>query len=279
VNTLPRELELLFGRELTSGGARVDITQGKAKYLKRADAEQFRLRFKDGKAYSYAWWDTNPSKALVLFDSSRAAEAGMHRTPIEINRQGAAAIRQYQDKFADYGSFVLSMSRGIYSTKHVLGNDSTHDGIYHSAYLAGEAVMAAGTMLVVNGVIQRVRSDSGHYMPKESSMVGLLRTFQMLRVPLEPIKVDDFKGLVEVDAIDFLKQNGDWDSLFKQRSARLADYQRDYSSQPEPFPGDSVTGRTAAQVQMAIRTPITNISAPPLAADKWLNKDLAHLKR
>src|SRR5207253_8019605 len=70
VNVLPRELELMFGRELTTDGYDTDYTQGLAKFAEKPDVNKYRLWFKGGKIYQYPWWKPNwADGALVPAES------------------------------------------------------------------------------------------------------------------------------------------------------------------------------------------------------------------
>ena len=192
INVLPRELETHFGCTLSVDGNQVDVQQKRANYLKRSEITQYRLRFMNGKAYQFAWWNPKLVQEWVLANSKKTATY-MHIGQV----------------VTEYGFFTMSMSRDIYMMKHKLGDEGKSEGIYHSTYLAGEAAMCAGSMLIREGVIERVRSDSGHYKPTDANMLGLLQALRMRGVSIENILVEAFTGAKEVKAPDFIAANGD----------------------------------------------------------------------
>ncbi len=217
VNTLPRELELMFGRELTGGGAQVDFEQRRAWYMTREEASELKLRFKNGKAYQYPWWDPFNTHALVLAESSHSA----------------AAMHPGDDVTSGFGFFTMSMSRDIYMTKHEGGKSGSEYGIYHSSYLAGGTAMCAGSMLIEAGVIKKIRSDSGHYQPKDTNMLTLLQALRMFAVPIDDIKVLDYRGTTEVDTATFYANNYDWNKMADQRDNTLKDNQNSFARKPQ----------------------------------------------
>ncbi len=227
INTLPRELELMFGRELSTDGVKVDVlgsTGSKALYMKRSELPLFRLKFKSGKAYQFKWW-TRPAGGLTLANSSRAYSPGV----------GAGAAGQ------NYGYFVMSMGREIYMMRHgpIPGTDYR---IFHSTYLAGDATMAAGSMLIENGVVKRIRPDSGHYKPTGSNMLALLQTLRMVGVPLDRIVMETFVGVEVGFATEFFRHNANWDRLLNQRDSTLQDNKLAFALRSKPVaPTASVT--------------------------------------
>jgi hypothetical protein len=165
INSLPRELELLWGRELTKDGVFVDVIKNMAEYITRAQAAPFRIWFKNGRAY-----EMHDGK-LQRADSknSYVPEAAVRNSP----------------PAPDYGFFVLTMSRDLYMTKHRVYDprDINPQGFYHSSYVAGSPVMCSGTMRIKNGVIERVRLNSGHYQPGINNVRALIMAFRMWALP------------------------------------------------------------------------------------------------
>lgn len=217
INALPRELELTFGREMTSLGRKVDLGQQAAKPYEAARPEEYRLIFRYGRAYQIPATGVNKGQ-LVLVNSSDYYESG---TGLIMNgdiwRDGT-------------GFFVLTMSREIYMMKHAAGKARMRDGIYHSAYTGGQPVMCAGSMKIVSGIITMVRNDSGHYKPQDTNLVMLLQTLEMQGVALEHVHVADYRGQDPnpPTAREFLKHNGDWRIFEAQRALTLAENQMAY---------------------------------------------------
>jgi hypothetical protein len=218
INTLPRELELMFGRELSDVGVKVDVLEimgKKAFYATRADLPLFRLRFKHGMVYQFKWWEKG-SSGLVLANSARAYSPGAGVGDIGNN----------------YGYFVASMGREIYMMRHGPIKDSNYR-IFHSTYLAGGTTMAAGSMLIEHGIVKRIRPDSGHYKPTNSNMLALLQTLQMVGVQIAGIIMENFHGQEVGLAADFFRQNADWERLLHQRDQTLQDNKTAFAHRPK----------------------------------------------
>lgn len=232
INVLPRELELMFGREMSDTGVKVDILEEAgwaAFYADRAELPLFKLYFKHGRAYQYSWW-TKPAGARVLAESKRAYSP----------EAGAGEVGD------NYGFFVMSMSRDIYMMKHgQIGK--TRNRIFHSTYLAGGTTMAAGSMLIEHGEINRIRCDSGHYKPTPSNMVALLQALQMVGVNLGNVVMEDFKGNPAGPATKYFNTHAQWDALLRGRETTLADNKYAASLKPRqpgapPPPQSEYTG-------------------------------------
>jgi hypothetical protein len=105
INGLPCELEYMWGREMTKDGVTVDVNRGQAEYLTRAEAAQYRVWFRNGKAYTLPWYNPSIAKPKLEIAESKHAyvrEAQVMNSPDAIN----------------YGFFVLRMSRDLYMAKH-----------------------------------------------------------------------------------------------------------------------------------------------------------------
>ncbi len=175
INGLPRELELLWGREMTAGGVYVDEICGVAEYLTRTEAARHRVWFKEGKAYHVF----DGKKQLVDSKRCYVPEA------MVVNCKPAI----------DYGFFVLPMSRDLYMAKHRSYEPITKQpGFYHSSYVAGSPVMCSGTMLIKNGVIERIRLNSGHYKPLFNNALALKFALEMWQVNIRNIVFEDYTG-------------------------------------------------------------------------------------
>ena len=177
VNNLPNLLEAVFGRELGGHGQKLDRDKGLANYLSRADAAKYRIRFsRNGLAVQNPWWNKHwwESSKPVLAESSRAKP-----NPPDMMQP-------------DYGGFAMSMSRELYMAPHLCTAETQRKKMhfYHSSYLAGNAVMCTGTMLIRRGRILGIRNDSGHYRPTADHVVNVLEALKMFGVPLDIIYVE-----------------------------------------------------------------------------------------
>jgi hypothetical protein len=202
VNVLPRELELMFGRELTGEGYKVDVEWGQAGYAGKEELGKYRLSFKLGKAYQFPWWQPSGSESVsVLAESSRC--------------QPTTVVHLGGDK-PNWGYCVMTMNREIYMAKHAPAtkvDGRVKLGAYHSYYLEGQPVQFAGSMLIVAGKVSAVCPDSGHYKPNDNNTLAVLQALIMFGVALDAVAVFPWSGDVVVMANDFIDAKADWVKL------------------------------------------------------------------
>ncbi|XP_019092195.1 PREDICTED: IQ domain-containing protein IQM2-like [Camelina sativa] len=100
--------------------------------------------------------------------------------------------------------FVLSTSKVLYVGKKKKGT------FQHSSFLAGGATVAAGRLVVENGVLKAVWPHSGHYQPTAENFMDFL----------------SFLGENNVDITDVKMSPTDEDefSLYKQRSTHMRNH-------------------------------------------------------
>jgi len=82
--------------------------------------------------------------------------------------------------------FVVSPEGKMYAHKHVEGE------YHHSTFLSGSAVMAAGELLVVQGVVRVINAKSGHYLPLPENMHNFVLRFP--NIPRDAIILPNFKS-------------------------------------------------------------------------------------
>jgi hypothetical protein len=251
INGLPRELELMWGREMTAGGVKRDLLDQCAEYITRADAAKYKVYFKNGLAYQFPWWNHTLAWRRQLVNSRFAYDP--QAVVLTANRPGALPNR-------DYGFFVLTMSRDLYMAKHRPGAPASNGnranmGFYHSAYTAGEPIACAGTMLIHDGVISRVRFDSGHYQPHNNNALALVMALRMWGVNVDRIAFEDFNArLLGTDPYSpvqdpdvgtaryILKHTDALHKLLRQRDQTIADNQSAFARRPAANPDPNVTG-------------------------------------
>ena len=68
-------------------------------------------------------------------------------------------------------------------------------------------------MLIKDGKILRIRSDSGHYKPLDTNILSVLRALQMLGYRIYGITIEDYLGKTAVGAEYFISLNADWRKL------------------------------------------------------------------
>ncbi len=76
---------------------------------------------------------------------------------------------------AGWSIYVLSPDGMLYAGDHSNPDESNPAGFYHSCFLAGAKVSAAGELKIRNGHLQAVSPKSGHYKPKAKEVVNFLQ--------------------------------------------------------------------------------------------------------
>src|SRR5262249_56532973 len=90
-------------------------------------------------------------------------------------------------------AFIMTLDREIFMTKHEF-HPPTPGNNFHSSYNGGKPVTMAGTILIENGVIKGVRTDSGHYKPGLHNLTTFLWALTMYQVNLSRISLYDYAG-------------------------------------------------------------------------------------
>lgn len=224
INGLPRELEFMWGRNLSGPGVYVDIIKDRAKYISRAEAAQYKLKFKNGKAYMLPWHRTaDPNAKLELCDSK-------HAYTKEAQVLGGLPAD-------NYGFFVLSMSRDLYMAKHFTCGANGEKGFYHSSYIGGDSVACSGTMLIEKGVIKRIRTNSGHYQPHDNNIRSLIMALRMWAVPLDKVVFEDFKGNIigkSGSVLEIVEETNKLENLKKGHNKTIDDSKSAFAKKPMP---------------------------------------------
>ncbi|XP_022853167.1 IQ domain-containing protein IQM3-like [Olea europaea var. sylvestris] len=88
--------------------------------------------------------------------------------------------------------FVVSISKKLYIGEKDKGI------FHHSSFLAGEASLTAGRLLVEDGVLKRISPSSGHYKPTEDSLERFLSFLKENGVNLDEVQIrkanEDFES-------------------------------------------------------------------------------------
>jgi hypothetical protein len=177
-NRLPEMIEQYWGRILAPHGFEVDrqdtyygytggtLLPGKlpqvANYLTRAERQQYRLFFQNGKVFQIPWWRSHGPYAPVLAESRLVGWTHAAGNTI---------------MYPGYAGFALSMGRDFYMARHHGGYD--RDNFFHSSYLAGDTVLCTGTMLIEKGRVRAICNDSGHYRPTVDHLINVLQALEM----------------------------------------------------------------------------------------------------
>jgi hypothetical protein len=171
VNKLPDWLTITFGAQMLEHGAEVDHDNSGTVYLDPEILMRYRLHFKGGRAYQEKWWDN--SRELVLADSDNSIMAAS--ADAEANKEGLSG-------------YAATLGRDFYMASHFV-RDPKHGSFFHSSYLAGKPVMCSGTMLIKNGDVKLITSDSGHYQPGAGGLAQAVEALGALGVPLDRLEV------------------------------------------------------------------------------------------
>lgn len=204
VNTLPRELELMFGRSLSAAGVSTDGDGSHVRYLSAAELRRYRLYFKGGKAYQFPWWEGASGGALRLAESKYAYDP-------------KAAVKN-AEMDPNFGFFVMTMGRELYMAKHEISSGSR---MFHSSYNHGNTTMAAGSMLIEAGRIKAIQANSGHYQPHANNMLALLQALRMFSVPLGEITMISYDGKTRVNALSYVKDHAKWHDMLVYQGRTL----------------------------------------------------------
>ncbi|KAJ4893535.1 calmodulin-binding family protein [Raphanus sativus] len=109
--------------------------------------------------------------------------------------------------------FVLSTSKVLYVGKKKKGT------FQHSSFLAGGATVAAGRLVVEDGVLKAVWPHSGHYQPTEENFLDFLSFLRENNVDITDVKMSP------TDEDEF--------SLYKQRSTHMRNHSLEEDLEPE----------------------------------------------
>jgi hypothetical protein len=172
----------------------------------------YRLWFRDGRAYQVPWWAGNPGdKKLVLANSKHGYLAGVTRGIGD------------QPSIKNWSPFIMTISRFIYMAKHDFDPARKKDNYFHSSYNDGNRVGMAGTIGIEDGIIRGVRLDSGHYQPGLHNLTSFLWALKMYQVDLSKVELFDYSGgwihdRLKITADDFLKSGLSWDYFCRKAS-------------------------------------------------------------
>lgn len=115
----------------------------------------------------------------------------MERKAYEVTIVNGRFVHKECDKLLDTSSephakwiFVLSTSKNLYVGKKKKGT------FQHSSFLAGGATLAAGRLVVENGILKAVWPHSGHYRPTPENFQEFIFFLREYNVDLTEVKLD-----------------------------------------------------------------------------------------
>lgn len=135
----------------------------------------------------WAWLGSPPNESVKYLSSSSELERFrvwfMDQRLVELwGEPGGGAVgmpfstEQHATHFSGLGwaIFVVSPTREIYAGTHEL------DRFHHSTFLGGRPVMAAGEIVVEDGVVKAITAKSGHYRPTVQDMQRMVQLFPQI---------------------------------------------------------------------------------------------------
>ncbi|MEZ2345840.1 hypothetical protein [Terriglobus sp. RCC_193] len=164
-----------FGRSVDAHDQSRDqalLTGGILQWFDDAERARRKLAFRGGLAYRWSHVDGGKGN-LELYDTDTEG-----------------------DDLEDGGSLYAMDQQGhIY----VHGANAPMD-LLHSSFLAGKAVLSAGTIRIVEGQIVWVSTKSGHYKPSVEQMLNLLERLRVYSVNLDKVTVlrENYQGGVQI---------------------------------------------------------------------------------
>jgi len=196
VNLLPSWLTATFGRSMGEHGAEIDLKNKAAHYYNIEHAAKFKLEFINGLAFQEDW--RKNQRTLILANS------------IDISLDNEAIA-------AGYSGYVIDLSGNFYTGPHK--PDCKGQGQYHSSYLGGMEVLCAGEIKIVNGRVEAINAESGHYKPTIDNLVTAVEFLDLNGIDINNVLVLGF-GMEEYAAKKMI--TGD-DFLNRYRRLELND--------------------------------------------------------
>lgn len=86
---------------------------------------------------------------------------------------------------APKSTFIFVMAKD--GTLYAAPNGGTTQNIHHSSFLAGHPAASAGTMVVVDGVVQKITNKSGHYGHRAGKMRQVLAELERRGIDTEHV--------------------------------------------------------------------------------------------
>ncbi len=216
INALPTMFEVYFGKEMTRHGVSQDIFKHGAHYLKRAEAEKYRLIFKDKKVYMLPWWE---NKTNITADQTINLEIGntSHAYEKSPDKEWLATKNE--------AGFAMSMSRTFYVAPHgPTGNPYDPKQFYHSSYLAGQTVLCSGSIVIEEGIVKRLTNKSGHYQPTATHLLHALSGLATVGITNDNIviELDTGEEILTFETVSLFKTYLAQSGTFETRANDIA---------------------------------------------------------
>ncbi|KAA0055942.1 hypothetical protein IC582_003474 [Cucumis melo] len=165
--------------------------------------------------------------------------------------------------------FVLSTSKTLYVGKKMKGK------FHHSSFLAGGATLAAGRLVVENGILQAIWPHSGHYRPTEENFREFISFLTENNVDLTHVKMSPHDEEGEEDN-ELQTQKG---SLHVRNGSAEEDWIEQVSGGPDDgvskiVAAGTIGGKSDFQEQLASSTIKTFESNRPINLSRKLTSPL-----
>jgi hypothetical protein len=126
-----------------------------------------------------------PTRRVPYFS---AAERTAYEVTVQGGRlywRGKLLDTEHPVEGAPKATFIFVMAKD--GTLYAAPNGGTAQNIHHSSFLAGHPAAAAGTLVVVDGVVQRITNKSGHYGHRAGKMRQVLAELERRGIDTEHI--------------------------------------------------------------------------------------------
>ena len=128
----------------------------------------------------------SPARRIPMFS---AAERKAYEVTVQDGRlyyRGKLLNTEHPVAGAPKATFIFVMAKD--GTLYAAPNGGTAQNIHHSSFLHGAPAAAAGTMVVVDGVVQKITNKSGHYGHRAGKMRQVLAELEKRGVDTERVE-------------------------------------------------------------------------------------------
>jgi hypothetical protein len=147
--------------------------------------KRVRIISKLGDRISHLPW-VSPARRIPMFS---AAERKAYEVTVQDGRlyyRGKLLNTEHPVDGAPKATYIFVMAKD--GTIYTAPNGGTAQNIHHSSFLHGAPAAAAGTMVVVDGVVQKITNKSGHYGHRAGKMRQVLAELEKRGVDTERVE-------------------------------------------------------------------------------------------
>ena len=128
----------------------------------------------------------SPARRIPMFS---AAERKAYEVTVQDGRlywRGKLLNTEHPVEGAPKATYIFVMAKD--GTLYAAPNGGTTRNIHHSSFLHGAPAAGAGTMVVVDGVVQKITNKSGHYGHRAGKMRQVLAELEKRGIDTESIE-------------------------------------------------------------------------------------------